>query len=347
MKMPPKQKQTVSKSVSVLKNYPVLVKTIQSELRALDFFIRNRVAESYWRVGKFIHEYLLDHKGRARYGQRIFKRLAEDVGRDASTLQKMVRFYRAYPVLVDRPELTWSHYRLLMLVKDTDQRAKLEQRTVLNEWDATDLEEYLRKRKRSLALNLLSHSPIPQLKVTRGRMNTFNLVMSMAKGRGLQVDFGFRIHKDFHRKSHTHLGPDDCVAIGPQDTGNFLKATASKDELFTYRSEIVKIIDGDTFWGTIALPFEMTIDQKLRLRGIDCPEIGTAKGKAAKSFVESRLKGLKFIVAKTYKDTADKYDRYLTDIFYLRGETDESKVASEGRYLNQELLDERLATAYE
>ena len=161
------------------------------------------------------------------------------------------------------------------------------------------------------------------------------------------MDFGFRIHKDFHGKKSPRLGLGDCVTTGPRNSGAFSKVTALKDELFTYRTEIVKIIDGDTFWGTIFLPFEMTVDQKLRLRGIDCPETGTAKGRAVKNFVGSRLKGLKFIVVKTYKDTADKYDRYLADIFYMRGETDENKVAGEGKYLNQELLDERLATVYE
>jgi len=344
--MPSKQKQSAAKPMTVLKSYPVLVRTIQGELRELDFFIRRRTAESYWRVGKFIHEHMLDHKDRARYGRQIFERLAADVDRDASTLQKMVRFYRAYPILADRPELTWSHYRLLMAVKDTGQRAKLEAQIARHEWDSTDLEEYLRQKKGVRTLSGPSHAPGLQLKVTRGSLNTFGLVRSKTQARGLQVDFGFRIHQKFHEKKSLRLGPGDCVTISPRNPGIFLRATASKEELFTYRTEIVKIIDGDTFWGTMALPFELTLTQKLRLRGIDCPEIGTAEGASAKKFVAARLKGLKFIVIKTYKDTADKYDRYLADIFYMRGETDADRVAREGRYLNQEFLDEHLATVY-
>lgn len=91
----------------------------------------------------------------------------------------------------------------------------------------------------------------------------------------------------------------------------------------------------------------MSVSQKLRLRGIDCPELDTEEGRRAKRFVESRLKGCEFIVVKTYKDTTDKYDRYLADIFYAAGAGDPSLVAREGKYLNQELLDEKLACAYQ
>lgn len=97
--MPAKSKQSVAKVVMlpIVNNYPALVKAVREELTELDFFIRRRTAESYWRVGKFIHEHLLQHKERADHGSRFFEKLATDVERDSSTLQKMVRFYRPYP----------------------------------------------------------------------------------------------------------------------------------------------------------------------------------------------------------------------------------------------------------
>lgn len=86
--------------------------------------------------------------------------------------------------------------------------------------------------------------------------------------------------------------------------------------------------------------------------------------------MEARLKECEFIIVKTYKDRSDKFDRYLADIFYApqlpqNGEaastprdpkgragvtsmaSDPSFVAREGKFLNQELLDERLAVKYE
>lgn len=69
--MSSKSAQPVAKSVPVLKSYPALVKAVQRELQELDFFVRRRTAESYWRVGKFVHEHLLNNQDRAGYGSRI------------------------------------------------------------------------------------------------------------------------------------------------------------------------------------------------------------------------------------------------------------------------------------
>ena len=65
--------------------------------------------------------------------------------------------------------------------------------------------------------------------------------------------------------------------------------------------------------------FSIVIEQRLRLRGLDAPELGTGQGKSplpplqkgvdAKRFVESRLKDCKFLIIKTHG--SDKYDRYL------------------------------------
>ena len=52
---------------------------------------------------------------------------------------------------------------------------------------------------------------------------------------------------------------------------------------------------------------------------------------------QHRIKKIKFLIVKTYQ--YDKYDRYLTDVFTLPDETNEEKVAQEGKFLNQEILD--------
>ncbi len=133
------------------------------------------------------------------------------------------------------------------------------------------------------------------------------------------------------------------------------KTNVKNEELFTYKAQLNKVIDADTLVVDLDTGLMMFIEQKLRLRGIDCPEIDTEEGRRAKRFVESRLKDCDFIVVKTYKDRSDKFDRYLADVFYLptnlsstgqagqAGASDPSIVAAEGRFLNQELLDEGLA----
>jgi len=50
---------------------------------------------------------------------------------------------------------------------------------------------------------------------------------------------------------------------------------------------------------------------------------------------------LSFGVIKTHG--RDKYDRYLSDILYLKGSNDPQEVLRKGAFLNQRLLDERMA----
>jgi endonuclease YncB( thermonuclease family) len=56
-----------------------------------------------------------------------------------------------------------------------------------------------------------------------------------------------------------------------------------------------------------------TRDLKLRLRGLDCPEVSTAAGRAAKAFVDALLRPGDAVIVSTTKP--DKYDRYLADVF--------------------------------
>lgn len=97
------------KQLAKIDGYKTLVKQIQSELQELDFFVKHRTVEAYWRVGKFIHQHLLENKTRADYGHFVLKRLAEDVERDFTTLSRALRFYRSYPILATQQLLSWSH----------------------------------------------------------------------------------------------------------------------------------------------------------------------------------------------------------------------------------------------
>jgi len=74
------------------------------------------------------------------------------------------------------------------------------------------------------------------------------------------------------------------------------------------------------------------------LRGIDCPELNTPEGKAAKRFAETLVAPAKSVTITTTKP--DKWDRYLSDIF-LRHETGDEL------FLNNLLLENRHARRYD
>ncbi|MFZ5800433.1 MAG: thermonuclease family protein, partial [Candidatus Omnitrophota bacterium] len=187
--------------------------------------------------------------------------------------------------------------------------------------------------------------PITRLAFTRGELWTYKAVEKPDEEGAFLLDLGFRVRKDFPSGKSLRLGKDDCVKTDSKD-GSFSKVDEKSEALFTYKARIEKIIDADTFTVLIDLGFGLSIQQKLRLRGIDSPEMDAEEGKRATRFVQARISRLDFIVVKTHKDSTDKYDRYLADIFYLKDEKDPAKVAAQGNYLNQELLNERLACVY-
>ena len=95
---------------------------------------------------------------------------------------------------------------------------------------------------------------------------------------------------------------------------------------------------GDTLWVIIDCGFKIWVKQKIRLRGINTPSVETQRGIEASKFVAKELKGVPFVIVKSHG--RDKYDRYLMDLFYLKGEKNPEVVLKNGKFLNQVLLDE-------
>ena len=323
-----------------------LADNINKELKNMELDLKGRMTVGYWRVGRWIARDILENKDRASYGDHVYEQLVPLVDMSETTLKRTVRFHRLYPIRSNLTELTWSHFLYLMAVKDENQRKQLEHQAIVKGWDSQEL-----KRKISAAAAAKNpdgkkeaEEEVPQLSVVRGPVNTFALVEDEGE-EDLLVDLGFRLHWGFAQIKTMRLHNGGCVQV--RDDRFFKTAVVPKEQLFTYKAGVKKIIDGDTLIARVHLNFRMFITQKFRLRGIDCPEINTPEGRRAKRFVEKRLNGLDFIVIKTHKDTTDKYDRYLADIFYLSGETDIDKIAKEGNYLNQDLLDAGLARLWQ
>lgn len=93
--------------------------------------------------------------------------------------------------------------------------------------------------------------------------------------------------------------------------------------MYNYKAKYISNYDGDTVRLNIDLGFEIWLNnQSVRLYGIDCPEMRgdtKAKGQLAKDFVSMVLSSAKEINITTYKDTKEKYGRWLVDIEYSDG----------------------------
>ncbi|MFC1646032.1 DUF1016 N-terminal domain-containing protein [Candidatus Omnitrophota bacterium] len=331
-----------------IKSYPTLVSQLRKVFIEGLQKIEAEKVRTYWRTGQLISNFLLANKQRADYGDGLYNRLEDDLDIERTVLLRTVQFYRAFPIVAARRQLTWSHYRQLITVEDKSKRDLFTQRAVQKEWSYRELEEAIRLDK----LKIVEPRQKPaqrsavKLPVTRARLFTYKIVEPdyiHPIDERLVVDLGFNFLT--HAKiSGIRLKAGEIIESVKRGSGySFQHSDAKPKDLHTYKALVERVVDGDTIWLNIDLGFDCWIREKIRLRGIDTPEIATVKGQQAKKFVESRLKQVKFVIAKTYK--SDKYERYLTDIFYQSNEENLETVLEQGIFLNQELLDEGLAVS--
>lgn len=111
---------TLYKSISsILKN------ARENAYKAVNF----AMVTSYWSIGKLIVEDEQNGNARAEYGKAVLEQLSEKLtaefgkGFDTSNLRYMRLFYNTFPICDTlRHELSWSHYRMLLRVKDEKAR---------------------------------------------------------------------------------------------------------------------------------------------------------------------------------------------------------------------------------
>ncbi|HMV44433.1 MAG TPA: DUF1016 N-terminal domain-containing protein [Leptospiraceae bacterium] len=323
------------------------------------------VLSSNWKIGQRIIEITQKKKARANYGDQVLKQLSKDLSRkyqkgfSERNLGYMRKFYLYYKAKKFHSELSWSHYVSLLLIENQNTRLSLEKKAIQRKLSNRDL---LSLVKQELADKKNKSKPEPKTKeeaktLTRPylKLYTYKVVRKYKTEEANStphLDLGFTILLEEKEKLSKFKLGSIVESIKDNKDYSFQLKTNHK-ELFTYKAYLERVIDGDTLLVTIDLGFSISIKQRLRLRGLDAPEISTSpqnpltsskKGLASKRFIESCLKDCKFLIIKTHGK--DKYDRYLVDVFYLKNELDEEKVLKDGLFLNNELLAGKYAVRF-
>lgn len=301
-----------------------------------------------WETGRRIVEEEQNGALRARYGSGLIPALSEELtkkygsGFSTRTLERMRHFYRLHPISSAPTKLDWTDYVELLPVRDDKTRERLEQRAHKEGLNSRQLRQIVKNVHADPADKTPPQTPLKRpVDLT---LNTFCLSP-------LRVKL-----------------PDNQVLV---DCGFFVSWPVAKEELknlnitdkpsYTYSATIDRVVDGDTLLVLIEVGFGIIVRDKLRLRGVNTPELGTPEGDKAKRFVEKILPAGTNIIVKTHKSATDMYGRFVADVFYKAGTGDWSLgtgkanaeisgpefVASELTYLNQELLDNDLAVRME
>jgi micrococcal nuclease len=80
--------------------------------------------------------------------------------------------------------------------------------------------------------------------------------------------------------------------------------------MYTYAAKLIRVIDGDTIEADIDLGFDMHYIAKVRLMGINAPEMRTVTGPASKEHLQKLLTG-PLVITTTLNKEFEKYGRVL------------------------------------
>ncbi len=290
---------------------------------------------TYWNVGKYIKQHLLKNEGRVDYASYVIPQLSNELDVSRSVLYDSVQFYEQYSNIVPaQGQLTWSHIRVLLSVSDKQARQQFEAKIIAENLSSRELQKLVKNDKKTI-----KNSETPTLKIDRGVPYIYRFKKVQKQ---ILIDLGFR----FYIESPIVDAKKDNVVQIEKKNDKYQLVNIGKGSVphYTYKAYVLEVLDGDTLWVNIDLGFNTWTTQKIRLKGINTRELENQQGQNAKDFIETKLKGCKFIVIKTY--WRDKFTRYLADIFYKKRETDLTTIAETGKFLNQELLDEGLAVRY-
>ncbi len=124
----------------------VLEKARSTAYRAINV----AMVQTYWEIGRLIVEDEQRGEQHAEYGKAVLKelsiRLTKEYGKgfDESNLRYMRLFFNAFPIRDTlRHELTWSHYRLLIRVKNEKAREYYLKESIETNWSTRTLERQI------------------------------------------------------------------------------------------------------------------------------------------------------------------------------------------------------------
>lgn len=105
---------------------------------------------TYWQIGQLIVEDEQKGKERATYGSYTLKNLSKKLtlefgkGFDESNLRNMRSFYQAFPICdALRHELSWTHYRLLIRLDNSEKMNYYINESIQNNWNSRDLKRQI------------------------------------------------------------------------------------------------------------------------------------------------------------------------------------------------------------
>lgn len=130
--------------------------------------VNSAMVFAYWEIGKRIVQEEQKGSERAAYGNYLLKELSKDLSDDfgksfdARELRRIRQFYLSFPIRdALRPELSWTHYRLLIRVENENIRNFYVKESIGQHWSTRKLDRNISSQYYQRILSSQSNKEIP------------------------------------------------------------------------------------------------------------------------------------------------------------------------------------------
>lgn len=109
-----------------------------------------------------------------------------------------------------------------------------------------------------------------------------------------------------------------------------------KPDQWQFHCTITNCVDGDTWDIAVDVGFDIVVHQRVRVFGMNSPEVRSRDASERKRGIEAKLRGMELlptgssILIRTIKSGHEKYGRYLAEIILPDGRSYADVMISEG-----------------
>ena len=125
--------------------YDDIKKIINESRNNVRHYVNATILFAYWKIVEF-----QDRDEKAKYGDKVISELSKQMthdfgkGYDKSNLRHMRKFYLTFPMWdAVRRELSWTHYRLLITIENSQIRGFYMEEAIKGNWSYRQLERQI------------------------------------------------------------------------------------------------------------------------------------------------------------------------------------------------------------
>ena len=137
-------------------------------------------------------------------------------------------------------------------------------------------------------------------------------ISSFGQTNYIDSTFGATNFTTFNQLAYTYVSNGYCTTNQIAS----IRTTTPDNFEYYYKALVINVVDGDTVDMLVDLGFNVTIEKRFRLFGINAPEMKNDTnnfGHISKEYL-TKLIDNKHVIIKSEKDKIDKYGRYIVTI---------------------------------